>query len=94
MVRLESRLSRLEAQRPVDRRCDHCRTWPSWRVIYREQGQYAPADPRPEHCPICGWESNLVVVTYVDEGSMAADPAHWDARSGALKAARSGGSEW
>ena len=51
MVRLESRLSRLEAQRRVDRCCDHCRTWPSWRVIYREQGQHAPADPRPERCP-------------------------------------------
>jgi hypothetical protein len=44
--------------------------------------------------PICGWESTLAVVTYVNEGSMAADPAHWDARSAALKAARSGGSEW
>jgi hypothetical protein len=94
MVRLESRLSRLEAQRPVDRCCAHCRTWPSWRVIYREEGQHAPAGDRPGRCPICGWESNLVVVTYIDEGSMAADPTDWDTRSGALKAARSGGSEW
>jgi hypothetical protein len=61
MVRLESRLSRLEAQRPVDRRCDHCRTWPSWRVIYREEGQHArpipsrDAVPSVAGSPICSW---------------------------------------
>jgi hypothetical protein len=67
MVRLESQLSRLDVQRPVDRRYNHCRTWPSWRVIYREQGQHAPADSQPGRCPVCAWESNLVVVTYVND---------------------------
>ena len=67
MVRLESQLSRLEAHRPVDRRCDHWHTWPSWRVIYREEGQHGPADPQPMRCPVCHWESNLVVVTYVND---------------------------